>query len=217
MANIFPKWSNKVPLNAIIALFLLSSVGTAGVYYFFSPKYTRIGYQPTQPVAYDHSLHVNQLGLDCRYCHTYVDRSEHANVPDAATCMNCHNQVLPDSPQLAPIRESFQSGEPVPWVRVHKLPDYVYFDHSAHVNRGVSCVECHGQINEMKVVEHAEPLSMDFCLSCHRNPAEKLRPLDKIYDLDWKAPNKEKQLEMGKQLVEAWKIDPPLSCSRCHR
>ncbi len=217
MANIFPKWFNKAPLNAIIVLFLISGAGTAGVHYFFTPKYTRVGYQPTQPVAYDHSLHVGQLGLDCRYCHTYVDRSEHANVPDSATCMNCHNQVLPDSPKLAPIRDSYQSGNPVPWVRVHKLPDYVYFDHAVHVNRGVSCVECHGQVNEMKVVEHAQSFSMDFCLKCHRNPEEKVRPLDKVYDLDWKAPGHKEQIALGKELVKNWNINPPKSCSRCHR
>lgn len=217
MANIFPKWSNKVPRNVVIALLLIGTALTGGVTYYGTAKYTRVGYAPIQPVAYDHSLHVDQLGLDCRYCHTFVDRSEHANVPDSATCMNCHNQVLPDSPKLAPVRESFRTGEPVPWVRIHKLPDYVYFNHAVHVNRGISCVECHGQINQMPVVEHAKPLTMTFCLDCHRNPEERIRPLDKVYDLNWKPANAQAQLQQGEKFVHDWKVNPPESCSGCHR
>ncbi len=217
MANIFPKWSNAVPVRLLIALLLLGTAVTAGVTYYFTPKYTKVGYMPVQPVAYSHKLHVGQLGLDCRYCHTYVDRSGHANIPDAATCMNCHNQILPDSPALAPIRESYASGDPVPWIKVHRMPDYVYFNHAVHVNRGISCVECHGQINEMEVVYHAESLSMKFCLDCHRHPENFLRPLDKVYDLDWKPESAEAQKEAGLQMVHDWKISPPESCSRCHR
>ena len=217
MANIFPKWSNAVPVRLLIALLLLGTAVTAGVTYYFTPKYTKVGYMPVQPVAYSHKLHVGQLGLDCRYCHTYVDRSGHANIPDAATCMNCHNQILPDSPALAPIRESYASGDPVPWIKVHRMPDYVYFNHAVHVNRGISCVECHGQINEMEVVYHAESLSMKFCLDCHRHPENFLRPLDKVYDLEWKPESTEAQKEAGLQMVHDWKISPPESCSRCHR
>ncbi len=217
MANIFPKWSNTVPLKIIFAVLLLGGAITAGVTYYFTPKYSRVGYMPIQPVAYDHSLHVDQLGMDCRYCHTYVDRSEHANIPDAGTCMNCHNQILPDSPKLAPIRASYESDQPVEWVRIHKTPDYVFFNHAVHVNRGVSCVECHGQVNEMKEVFHAKDHSMTMCLECHRNPEKFVRPLDKVYDLDWKAASEEAQLKLGKKLVHEWDINPPESCSGCHR
>lgn len=217
MANIFPKWSNAVPVRLLIALLLLGTVVTAGVTYYFTPKYTKVGYMPVQPVAYSHYLHVGQLGLDCRYCHTYVDRSSHANIPDAATCMNCHNQILPESPALAPIRESYASGDPVPWVKVHTMPDYVYFNHAVHVNRGISCVECHGQINEMEVVYHAKSLSMKFCLDCHRHPENLIRPLDKVYDLDWKPESAESGIEAGLQMVHDWKVSPPKSCSGCHR
>ena len=217
MANIFPRWSNAVPAQLLIALLLLGTAVTAGVTYYFTPKYTVVGYSPVQPVAYSHYLHVDQLGLDCRYCHTYVDRSEHANIPDAATCINCHNQILMDSPALAPVRESYATGDPVPWVKVHRMPDYVYFNHAVHVNRGISCVECHGQINEMEVVYHAKSLSMAFCLDCHRNPENFVRPLDKVYDLNWKPESAETGIEAGKQMVHDWHISPPKSCSGCHQ
>lgn len=217
MANIFPRWANRVPLRALIILAILATTVVAGVTYYFTPKYTRVGYMPTQPVPFDHALHVNQLGMDCRYCHTYVDRSGHSNVPDTATCMNCHNAVQADSPLLAPVRASYDSGEPVEWVRIHKVPDYVYFNHAVHVNRGISCVECHGNINEMEVVSHAEPLSMAFCLECHRNPEDYVRPLEQVYDLDWEAESEEAQIEQGTRLVREWSVNPPQSCSGCHR
>lgn len=137
MANIFPKWSNWVPVKIIIALAMIAPVVIAGYFYYMTPAYARVGYKPVQPVPFDHSLHADQLGMDCRYCHTYVDRSEHSNIPDTATCMNCHNQVLPDSPALAPVRESYATGKPVEWIRIHKTPDFVFFNHSVHVNRTV--------------------------------------------------------------------------------
>ena len=217
MANLFPEWSNKLPRNMIVAISIVVVAIIAGMTYYLTPKYANVGYQPIQPVAFDHSLHAGQLGIDCRYCHTYVDRSEHSNIPDAGTCMNCHNQVRSDSPALAPIRESYETGMPVKWVKVHDTPDYVYFNHAVHVNRGVSCVECHGKVNDMKVVFQDKSLSMKFCLDCHRNPENALRPLDKVYDLDWKAESPEAQREMGKKFVHDWKVNPPVSCSGCHR
>lgn len=217
MANIFPKGANVVPLKVIIGVFLLVTTVVSGITYYFTPKYTRVGYQPTQPVAFDHSLHVGQVGLDCRYCHTNVDKSEHSNVPATSTCMNCHSQVQTQSEALAPVRESYETGEPIPWIRVHKTPDYVYFNHSVHVNRGVSCVECHGKVNEMDVVYHAESHSMGFCLDCHRNPEKYVRPIDEVYNLDWEAASPEKQIEMGEKFVHDWNINPPQSCSGCHR
>ena len=217
MANVFPKWTNRVPVQVIIALFMIGGAVSYGYYYYMTPEYARVGYQPTQPVAFDHSLHADQLGMDCRYCHTYVDRSEHSNVPDTSTCMNCHNQIKTQSPALAPVRESYESGEPIEWVRIHKTPDYVYFNHSVHVNRGISCVECHGQIHKMEKVYHAKSFSMGFCLECHRNPEESIRPVDKVYDLDWKAESPEAQKNMGEKFVHDWNVMPPESCSGCHR
>ncbi len=217
MANIFPKWSNFVPIKIILGIGLVVTAVVAGITYYGTPKYMRVGYQPIQPVPFDHNIHVEQLGMDCRYCHTYVDRSEHSNVPSTNTCMNCHSQVLTDSQALAPVRESAESGEPIPWVRIHKTPDFVYFNHSVHVNRGISCVECHGQVNEMQTVYHAKSLSMSFCLDCHRHPEKSIRPVDEVYNLNWEASSPKEQEEMGKRFVHDWKINPPLSCSGCHR
>lgn len=217
MTSSLPKWTNSLPIQiAIIATVLLFSV-VLGVTYYFTPKYTRVGYAPTQPVPFSHELHAGQLGIDCRYCHTHVEQSGHSNVPDTATCMNCHNAVAVDSPKLQLVRESYESGEPIPWVRIHALPDYVYFNHAVHVNRGISCYECHGQINQMEVVRHDQPLSMSWCLDCHRAPEEHLRPLDEIYNMDWRPESRQAQLTMGLEFKQEWDVNPPLSCSGCHR
>ena len=217
MSNIFPKSANKLPLQIIVYLVVLGGVLTAGATYYMTPKYTRVGYAPVQPVPYSHALHAGQLGIDCRYCHSNVEKSGVANLPTAQTCMNCHNQVKKDSPLLAVVRHSFETGEAVPWVKVHQTPDYVYFNHAIHVNRGVSCWECHGQINEMEVVTHDKSLSMGFCLDCHRDPAARLRPRDQVTNLDWRPASAAAQREMGEKFVREWHIKPPQSCSGCHR
>ena len=206
-----------MPRNIIIAALLASSGVLAGVTYYFTPKYTRVGYEPIQPVAFPHSVHVDQLGLDCRYCHNTVEKSWYSNIPATSTCMNCHVQVLKDDARLALVRESAATGEPIPWVQIHKMPDYVYFNHSVHVNRGISCVECHGPVNQMDEVYHAKPLSMAFCLDCHRDPARRVRPLDKITDLKWKAPSPDQQLAMGAKYVHDWHVQSLEDCSTCHR
>lgn len=217
MSKLFPKSANKLPLQIIIYLVVLVGIATAGVTYYMTPKYTRVGYAPVQPVPYSHAKHVGELGLDCRYCHSNVEKSGYSNLPTSQTCMNCHNQIKTTSPLLAPIRESFATGESVPWVKIHSVPDYAYFNHSVHVNRGVSCVECHGQINQMEIVRHDKPLSMGWCLECHRAPESRLRPRDQVTNLDWQPASAEAQLEQGKKFVHDWKIKPPQSCSGCHR
>lgn len=222
MSDIFPKWTNKLPGQILVAALLVGSAVVGGVWYYFTPKYTRVGYQPIQPVAFSHTTHAGQMGIDCRYCHSAVEKSWYSNIPSSSTCMNCHNQVLKDDPRLALVRESAATGKPIPWVQVHKVPDYVYFNHSVHVNRGVSCVECHGSINKMDEVSHAKPLSMAFCLDCHRDPAARLRPPDKITDLDWKwsddpLKNAELQKLHGKEFVHDWRVESLQSCSACHR
>jgi formate-dependent nitrite reductase cytochrome c552 subunit len=211
MPQICPKWANQLaPKLGLIAV-LAGTVAMAGVTYYLTPKYTRVGYQPKQPVAFSHKVHNEQLGIDCRYCHNNVDKSWFSNIPAASTCMNCHSLVLKDDPRLALVRESYSSGKPIPWVQIHKVPDYVYFNHSVHVNRGISCVHCHGEVNQMDEVQHAKPLSMSFCLDCHRAPDQKIRPVDLVTQLDWKG-----QVD-GKQLVHDWKVQPGQSCSTCHR
>lgn len=217
MANIFPRWSNWLVIKVIVAVICVKASVILGITYYFTPKYTRVGYQPVQPIPYDHSLHVTQLGMDCRYCHFGVEESSHSNIPTTQTCMNCHSYVKKDSPKLEALRTSWKTGDPVKWVKIHKAPDYVYFNHSVHVNRGVSCVSCHGKINEMRVVSHDQPQSMGWCLDCHRHPETKVRELDKVFDLNWKAESEEEQVRLGKELVEKWKIDPPQTCAGCHR
>jgi hypothetical protein len=222
MSDIFPQWTNQLPAKIIVGALLMGTSVTAGVWYYCTPKYTRVGYQPIQPVAFSHATHADQLGMDCRYCHNAVDKSWYSNIPAASTCMNCHSQILATDPRLALVRESFKTGRPIPWVQIHKLPDYVYFNHSVHVNRGVSCVHCHGQINLMDEVYHAQPLSMAFCLDCHRNPGPNLRPLDKITDLNWTYDDNpiaaaEKAKSNGEKFVHDWKVQSLQNCSACHR
>jgi hypothetical protein len=222
MSDVFPKWTNRLPVMLLIGLALTGTVVVAGVWYYFTPKYTRVGYQPIQPVAFSHAVHVEQLGLDCRYCHSAVEESWFSNVPSASSCMNCHNQVLKESPKLELVRQSAATGEVIPWVQVHKVPDYVYFNHAVHVRRGISCVECHGPIHQMDEVRHAKPLSMAFCLECHRDPASRIRPVDKVTDLNWTwnpdpAIAAELQRVNGEKLVHDWNVESLQNCSACHR
>lgn len=216
MANFFPRWTNLLPLWVIVSVLTIGGGVTAGVAYYFTPKYTRVGYTPSQPIPFSHKIHAGQLGLDCRYCHSFVEESSHANVPATQTCWNCHQHVKKDSPLLAKVAESMETGESIPWVKVHKVPDYAYFNHSAHVNRGVSCVECHGRVDEMTVVRHEQSLSMSWCLDCHRDPAKHLRPLDQVTNLGWQ-PEGVDRVALGEKLKQAWNVQPPESCGACHR
>ena len=219
MSKIFPKSANKLPLQIILFLGVLAGIATAGVTYSMTPKYTRVGYAPVQPVPFSHAKHVQEVGLDCRYCHSNVDKSGHSNVPTAQTCMNCHSVIKANSPLLAPVRESYANGTPVPWVWIHQTPDYAYFNHSIHVNRGVSCVECHGKVNEMDTVTHMQPLSMGFCIDCHRNPEARLRNPKDVFNLDSKrlAEQGEAGAKQAATFVHDWNVKPPQSCSGCHR
>jgi hypothetical protein len=212
---VFPRWTNRLRnLAPIIALGGLTYVIVL-VALIFGPRATAIGYAPEQPVPYSHALHVGELGLDCRYCHNTVEGSAHAAIPPARTCMNCHATVKAESELLAPIRASFETGEPVAWVRVHDLPDFVYFDHSAHLNAGVGCSTCHGRVDRMEVVSQQEALTMGWCLDCHRNPAPHLRPRRAITNATW-IPEHEPEL-VQHSLVEEYDVTPSTSCSTCHR
>ena len=218
MSDVFPRWTNRLPGQIIFGLLLIGGVVTAGLNYYFTPKYTRVGYQPTQPVPFSHSIHVKQLGLDCRYCHDGVEKSWYSNVPAADTCMNCHSAVRADDPKLEPVRASYKdANKPVEWVQIHKLPDYVYFNHSVHVNRGVSCVECHGRVDEMDEVSHEKHFSMTFCLDCHRDPNKRLRPLDKITDLAYERSEDPDNKVRDFDFVKEWHVKTSENCSACHR
>lgn len=246
MANIFPRYSNLIPIQIAICIGSLAFGIAIAFTYYATPKSTRVGYMPDQPIPYNHELHVKQLGLDCRLCHSFVEESGHANVPTADRCWTCHQHVKTDSEELVPLRRAIDktyegyTGDPVKWVRVHKSPDYVYFNHSAHLSRGISCVSCHGQVNEMPEVYHAKSLSMGFCLDCHRAPEKHLRPLEEVFNLDYTAKNyveanpefqkavfgelyspadsEEKvQHVVGTFLKNHWDIQPKESCATCHR
>ncbi len=216
MPGVFPKWTNQLPLNIAAGLAIAGAAVAAGLGYYFTPKYTRVGYQPIQPVPYSHATHVEQLGMDCRYCHAGVERSWFAGLPDASRCMNCHHQVLAGDPRLAPVRDSMQTGAPVAWIQIHRTPDYVYFHHAAHIRSGVSCLHCHGRVDQFEEVRHDQPLSMSFCLECHRRPEAYLRPLDQVYNLGWNT-DPARQNEQGRLLALTGDMRPPLSCSGCHR
>jgi hypothetical protein len=212
----FPKWVDRLRdvagaiLLGIVPLYLVLLV-----WYGFSPKTTDVGYQPTQPVPFSHKLHAGELGMDCRYCHTTVEKAAFAAIPPTQTCMNCHAKIRAESPKLVRVRESYATGLPVPWVKVHDLPDYAYFNHSAHVTRGVGCVECHGRIDKMEVVHQSAPLSMGWCLDCHRNPEPRLRPVEFVTKMDWQ-PTEDRRT-LGRRLREAHNINPSQDCSTCHR
>jgi hypothetical protein len=212
---VFPRWANKTRQLAGVALGVTPVYLTAFIWYGFSPKTTDVGYMPEQPVPYSHALHVGELGLDCRYCHNTVEQAAVAAIPPTQTCMNCHERVRTDSKKLLPVRASFENNEAVPWIKVHDLPDYAYFNHSAHVTRGVGCVSCHGRVDQMVEVYQHEPLSMSWCLDCHRNPEPNLRPPAEVTNMNWVAPGD--PVEYGKKLAEQNNIDPPTDCSTCHR
>ncbi len=207
------KWINLLVLGAPVYLVALIAYGV-------TPEAIRIGYQPDQPVPYSHALHAGELGLDCRYCHTTVERAAKAAVPPVTTCMNCHSQVRKDSDVLAPIRAAFaENNDSVHWTRVHDLPDYVYFNHMAHVNAAIGCETCHGRIDQMVKVYQAKPLTMGWCIDCHKNPTPNLRFADNItkmgYDDEKSQPHR--QPDEGQRVFAKNDIHPPISCSTCHR
>lgn len=216
MSQIFPKWANRLPKRLLIGNIILLNAIIFGVWYFFSPRYLNVGYEPIQPVPYSHAIHAGKLGIDCRYCHTSVERSAHANIPPTQTCMNCHSHVLTKDPRLALVHSSYKTGKPIPWIRVHQLPGYVYFNHSAHINAGIGCQTCHGRIDKMTIVHQVEPLNMDWCLNCHRNPAPYLRPVADVTKMGWKDPGNNPEA-YGKKLMIARNIHPPTYCDGCHR
>src|SRR5580704_1409438 len=215
MAAIFPKSSDLIlkVIGAVVGLGALTAV--AGYIYYTIPTVIDTGYQPVQPVPYSHKLHAGQLGLDCFYCHSTVYRAAFAAIPATETCMNCHTKVKPDSPRLEPIRRSYETGLPVPWIKIHKLPDFVFFNHQAHVTAGVSCVSCHGRIDQMIEVHQEKPLNMAMCLECHRDPAPNVRPVELVTKLDW-VPDRD-PAEIGREIIAEKHLNPPTNCSGCHR
>lgn len=218
MSQIFHPSINIIVRVLILALMFILA-GTAGLGYLYvrSPYVTEVGVAKAQPVAYSHQLHVGGLGLDCRYCHTWVEESNSAGIPPTEACMGCHNQILKDDPALELVRASAQNNQPLEWIRVHDLADFVYFNHSIHVQKGVGCETCHGRIDQMPVVAKAKTLQMDWCLECHRAPERFIRPRDQVFTMGWRSPGD--QVALGQQLVAEYgiKVEQLSDCSICHR
>jgi hypothetical protein len=216
MGPLFPRWSNTV-FGLVAGVLLISpALGlTALMLYVRTPWHSNEGFPVGQPVQFDHRHHVSDDGIDCRYCHTAVDKSPSAGIPPTALCMSCHAQIWNQSPLLAVIRTSFFTDMPVRWNRVHGLPDYVYFNHSAHVNKGVGCVSCHGRVDQMPQVLQVQALTMGFCLGCHRDPEPNLRPQDQITSTTWKPEGDPK--ELGRKLAAAYDVKTRVDCITCHR
>ena len=189
MAQIFDRSSNALARASLVLTGLIViAVGVTLDQLQRSPWVTRQGQRPEQPVPFSHKHHVQGLGLQCQYCHTSVEKSSYAGIPPTKTCINCHAQIWTNAALLQPVRDSWASGESIPWIRVHDLPDYVYFSHEIHVNKGLGCASCHGRVDQMPLMYQQNTLQMEWCLDCHRNPAKNLRPTSQIYNMAWEAP-----------------------------
>lgn len=205
--------------NALARLSIVGGLVVAGVlgavawFGYNSPLVKTRRNALSQPVPFSHQHHVAGLGIDCRYCHTSVEESSFAGMPSTQTCMNCHSQIWTNAEMLAPVRESFANNEPLEWNRVHRLADFVRFNHSIHVTKGMGCVTCHGRVDEMPLMMQEKSLSMSWCLDCHRNPEKFIRPKDKVFDITWVPEN---QAEHGPELVEEYAIRKLQHCSTCH-
>ena len=216
MAQLFPRSSNVVARGSIIVLVGLILVAGLVLDRLQRSTYvTREGIVYPQPVPFSHDHHVAQLGIECMYCHTSVETSSSAGIPPTSTCMNCHKIIWNDSPMLEPVRASYRTGEPLEWTRVNDLPDFVYFNHSIHVAKGVGCETCHGRVDRMPLMYQYASLQMEWCLECHRNPEKFVRPRDAVYTMGWEPPADDPDL--GARLVAEYNIKTLESCSTCHR
>ena len=219
MAQIFHRSTNFISRFTVFFAVFLIGLGIAGVLEVARSSYmTRQNIAREQPLQFSHKHHVADDGIDCRYCHTSVESSAVAGIPPTRTCMNCHSVLFNTVGYLEPIRESYRTDQSISWVKVHRLADFVYFNHSIHINKGVGCSSCHGQINQMPLVFQAHTLLMNWCVECHRHPEQVLRPKDQVFNMDWKAPDN--QAEIGARLREEYKIRTTAeltSCSTCHR
>ena len=216
--QIFRPGANTIAPIMLAMLATVPMLGVALAYRLMkSPYVTEQNVTRNQPVPFSHEHHVGGLGIDCRYCHTSVEKARFAGMPPTETCMTCHSQIWTNASILAPVRKSLAENEPIRWERVHKLPAYVYFDHAIHVAKGVGCSTCHGPVEQMRLMRQAAPLTMEWCLDCHRDPAKGLRPREAVFDVAWTPP--ESQEKLGRELVAAYHVrtDHLSDCSICHR
>jgi hypothetical protein len=216
MSQIFHRSANTIARVSIFgAVFFIA--GLLGLFDQInrSPWVTTAHVAKEQPIQFSHERHVAGNGIDCRYCHTSVEDSSFAGIPPTKTCMNCHSQIFSNSPFLEPVRESFRSGRSIAWVRVNDLPDFVYFNHSIHVNKGVGCTTCHGPVDRMPLMRQEASLQMEWCVDCHRHPERYVRPREEVFSVSYEPPSN--QIELGTRLVEEYRIQKLTSCSTCHR
>lgn len=215
MAQVFSRYADVYARLALIALLALA---TCAVLVWRAATSEPHGVNETveQPVPFSHKHHVDDVGLDCRYCHTSVETSAYAGMPPVSTCMTCHSQLFVDQPMLKPLRDAWTQHTPLAWRRVNQLPDFVYFDHSIHLAKGVGCASCHGRVDQMPLMRRTQTLSMTWCLDCHRDPAPQLRPRERVFDMSWKTGQ---PAALGESLVAAYRIDrrKMMDCSLCHR
>ena len=219
MPQLFPPRSNTISRVSILAILILLVAGTGGVvWYTHSTAFTKVGVPIPQPVPFAHNLHVAALGLNCRYCHIGVDQSSFADIPPAETCMSCHSQIATNSPNLQLVRDSYNKGTPIQWNRVNSLPDYVYFNHQIHVDKGVGCETCHGRMDKVTTAVRAKYFYMDTCTECHEDPSKYLRPQANIYDMGY-TPSEDQSI-LGPKLMKEYNIMSPVqlnNCSICRR
>ena len=216
MAQIFHPSTNTISKVTIVGgVFLVIVLALFLAAINRSSYVTEVGVARAQPVPFSHKHHVGDEGIDCRYCHTSVERSSFAGIPSTKICMNCHSQIWSESPALEPVRESFRTGQSIEWTRVHNLPRFVYFDHSIHVKKGVGCTTCHGHVDRMPLMWSENSLYMEWCLECHREPERFVRPRQFVFSVSWQPPPD--QVKLGRQLMEEYKIERLTSCSVCHR
>lgn len=239
MAYIFPRWANRIPAIVVVSLGALTALIVWGGWYYLTPDFYEVGYQPEQPVDYNHQLHAGQLGIDCRYCHSQVEESPHSNVPSNTVCMSCHAgegdvaylsrelwNAHKINANLIRVREAYETGEPIRWRRIHKVPEYAHFNHAVHVNAGVSCYSCHGRMDQQVVARQEHSLGMGWCLDCHRNPEEFVVDVrgtvgDAVAVTDLAAveaalTSSGYAEQVGMQLVRDKRLQPPEHCAACH-
>src|SRR5688572_18246702 len=214
MPQIFHPSTNTLSKVSIFGgVFILAGLGWVASYLYASPYNTQVNVTRDQPVQFSHKHHVTGLGIDCRYCHSSVEETAFAGIPSTETCMTCHSQIWITAPELEPVRASYRSGKSIEWVRVHDLPDFVQFNHSIHVNKGVGCATCHGRVDNMPLTWRENTLFMEWCLECHKEPERFVRPRDKVFDMSWQRP---KDAAFGTKLVHEYDIRNRTNCSICH-
>lgn len=216
MAQIFHRSTNTLSRLSIYgAVFILAAVSYSLYIVGKSPYFTEVNVARDQPVPFSHKHHAGELGIDCRYCHTSVEESSFAGIPPTATCMTCHSQIWVKSPMLEPVRASYRDDKSLEWTRVNAVPDFVYFNHSIHVNKGIGCTTCHGPIGNMPLTWRANTLQMEWCLDCHRQPELYVRRREDVFRADYTPPKD--QLALGRRLVKEYGIKSLTNCSTCHR